>query len=267
MFVDLHCHIIPGIDDGAKDIDTALQMSKIAVKNGIKHIVATPHYIYQDLDNNSRIVKQNLELLKGILQENKVELSLYPGCEAFICPELPELVKEGEICTLNDTSYILIELPLMSIPEYTEEVIYELKLMGYIPIIAHPERNQVLAEHPELLKRFIELGALTQVNTTSIRGLYGKKVKKSALNLLQSRMVHLVSSDAHTTRGRVPNYGKAKEIMEKLIGEKESLKIFNNAKAVLEGREIDVAEPMLSKRRRLFARIREVRKKVAALLG
>lgn len=246
MIIDLHCHVLPGIDDGAKDLETALEMCRIAQLDGISSIIATPHYIYGSMDNASHIVQYSVAELNARLKEHDIDFSIYPGCEAFICPELPELVSSGQVCTLNNTRYILVELPMNSMPEYTTDVLYRLKLDGFIPVIAHPERNAVIRSNPELLVDLINRGMMTQVNSSSITGLFGSKIKDTALHLLSRNMMHFLASDAHTTGGRSPKLSSAMSVIQTTAGEAVLQRIVSNGQSVLNGDVIEIEEPLVA---------------------
>lgn len=247
MLVDLHCHILPGIDDGAKDLDTSIDMCRIAAKDGINCIIATPHFIQGAINNNSKIVKQKVEMLKNALKKKKINIDIYPGCEAFISPELPQLVREKQVCPLNDTQYVLIELPMESVPDYTADIIYQLRLDGYTPIIAHPERNAVIGRTPDVLIDLINRGALTQINSSSINGLFGRRIMETSLALLKNKMIHLLASDAHTAGGRSPKLTKAMSIIEHEAGYEALQTIIKHNQAVLKGESIEVEEPIILK--------------------
>ncbi len=240
--IDLHCHIIPGIDDGASDNSVAIEMCRIAIEDGIKGIIATPHYIHGELNNESTVIESKLQWLKTILYDNGIDINIYPGCEAFISLELPELVQQGKISTLNNSSYLLIELPSLTIPDYTHEVIYRLKIAGFTPIIAHPERNPVIANNLDLVYELIERGALMQLNSTSIRGVFGKKTKETSIKLLKRNLIHLVASDSHTTKHRAPRLTKARYVIEEYVGKKTTDTIFDNAQRVLYNEQIEPFE-------------------------
>ncbi|MGB7604375.1 MAG: CpsB/CapC family capsule biosynthesis tyrosine phosphatase [Lutisporaceae bacterium] len=247
MLVDLHCHILPSIDDGAKDLDISIDMCRIAEQDGIDCIIATPHFIHGAINNNSKIVKQKVEKLNNTLKKKKVNINIYPGCEAFISPELPRLVREKQVCTLNDTQYILIELPMESVPDYTADIIYQLRLDGYTPIIAHPERNTVISETPDVLIDLINRGALTQINSSSINGLFGKGIMETSLLLLKNKMIHLLASDAHTAGGRSPKLSRAMSIIEHEVGYETLQSIIKHNQAVLKGENIEIEEPIILK--------------------
>lgn len=246
--IDLHSHILPFLDDGAKDMEAAIKMLRIAEKDGIRHIIATPHYIEGSYGNNSEKVKSMCDKVEKEICEAGFDIKLYPGNEVFICPELPQLVDSGEICTLNNSRYILMEFPMGSLPQYTYEVIYQLGLRGYVPVIAHPERNLIISQKPNILCDFILKGALVQVNSSSIKGLYGKKTARLALKLIKHNMVHFISSDAHTCRGRSPKLSSARKIVENDIGAEAAERLFElNGLAVLANDEIDCPAPGMIK--------------------
>ena len=237
--IDLHAHILPGIDDGARDMGMSVEMLEIAARDGITDIIVTPHFIHGDIDNTAEIVKQELEKLIAGSGDKNPGINLYPGSEVFISPEVPALLKEGKIQTLNDSRYVLIELPMTMVPEYTEEVLYEVRLLGYTPVIAHPERNMMLGRKPELLKKFVEQGALAQVNATSITGLYGKRITKIAMKMIAGGWVHFVCSDTHSCRGRAPKLSAAKErIARKFGGERAQALFETNGRSVIDNGEV-----------------------------
>lgn len=247
MLVDLHCHVLSGIDDGAKDLDITLAMCQIAEQYGTNSIIATPHFIHGAINNHRELIQDKVIELNSYLKEQNININIYPGCEAFICPELPQLVREGRVCTLNNTQYILIEFPMTSVPEYTIDVIYKLKLDGYIPIIAHPERNTVIAQNPNILLDLINRGALIQVNATSVEGLFGKGIMNTAMDLIDHKMVHFLASDAHTSGGRSPKLSWAMNIIENKVGIDTLEAIIRNSQAVLNGEDIEIEEPIMIK--------------------
>jgi protein-tyrosine phosphatase len=251
--VDIHCHILPGIDDGAQDIETSSRMLKIAANEGTSHIIATPHFIHAAIDNNAAVVGKSHKELEKLAENENMDIKIYPGNEVFLSPEIPELIGKHQICTLNGSYYILIEFPMMSIPVYTKEILYQLRLDGYTPIIAHPERYGEIAKDPNILNDFIERGALIQVNSTSLIGIYGDRIKRLSMTLLKHGMVHFVASDAHTCRGRSPKLKKCRGIVDSEMGREMSDTLFEiNGFAVIENREIKVAEPERVSNRRSF---------------
>ena len=247
MFIDIHNHIIPRIDDGSDNITTSLDMIRIASEEGIRKIIATPHFIYGSVNNSAKYIAELGAEVANVASEEGIELMF--GSEVFICPEICSLVQDGTVCRLSNSRYVLIELPMLSIPTYCIDVLFNLQLMGYIPIIAHPERNKVFQKNQDQLFKLVERGILAQVNSTSITKLYGKDVQKVAMKFIEGGLVHFVASDAHTNRGRAPRMIKAHDVISKEFGKDVARKLFTeNGQAVIDDREIYVDIPVEKKR-------------------
>ncbi|WP_432407015.1 tyrosine-protein phosphatase [Wukongibacter sp. M2B1] len=247
--IDIHCHILPYVDDGAKHMDEAVQMARIAYEQGIKKIVATPHYI-EDGEYLSVRIDKKVERLNYVLKQKKIELEVLVGNEVFITPNLPSLIKSRKINTINQTQYLLIEFPLFSLPNYIENVIFELKLIGIVPIIAHPERYRFISENPNVLIKYIDIGVLCQINSGSIIGDYGKAIMEASLNLIKHDMAHVVASDAHSMKGRSPRLKIAYEKVQKLYGEEKAKELFYvNTRKIVEGKDLNISIPKRIKRK------------------
>lgn len=245
MFVDIHNHILYGIDDGPDNIKTSLEMLKIAKEEGIGKIIATPHFIYRAINNTSKNIKSKFTEFEKIIAEQGVNIEMYPGSEVFISPETSSQVMDGTVCRLNDSKYILLELPMLSIPNYVKDVLFQLQLQGYKPIIAHPERNKVFQEYPNELYKLVERGILTQVNSSSINKLYGRSLEKVAMEFIESKLVHLIATDAHTCRGRSPRMIHAYERVRKTCGNIIANNLFeNNGTAIIENRDFQTETPI-----------------------
>lgn len=241
--IDIHCHILPNIDDGAKDMVEAVEMARIAYKEGITKIVATPHYI-EDGEYLSEGIDEKVKKLNSILKEKEIDIEILAGNEVYITPNMVSLVENKNINTINNNKYLLIELPFFDMPNYTEEIIFELKLMGITPIIAHPERNKAISENPNMLVKYIDMGALCQINSGSITGKFGKETMETALDLIKHDMTHIVASDGHSMRGRKPSLKSAYEKIMGLYGEEKAKELFYvNTQKIIEGKEIDITLP------------------------
>ncbi len=243
--IDLHSHILPGVDDGSKDMEESISMARQYVENGIDKVIATPHFIEESDSTTKDENKLVLEELKRNLEKEKIDLELYLGNEIFISPDILKYLREEKVSTLNGTRYALIETAMFDIPTSMENVIYELCLKGYTPIIAHPERNIKVQENPNILYKFIMSGALTQINLPSLEGRYGEKALETAKILLSHNMVHFVGTDAHSPRTRSPKIKRSLDILRQIVDEDEFRRITKlNGKAVLENRNIPVDEPL-----------------------
>ena len=206
--VDLHCHILPGRDDGAEDLDEALEMSRRAVADGITDLVATPH-AQDGLHENRRIdVLSAVERLQGELDRERIPLHLHPGMEVHLHVELLDNLGAGHLLTLCDGhKHLLLELPALSIPSCTEAILYELQVLGVTPIIAHPERNLALQEHPERLAEWVADGSVAQLTGGSLLGKFGRAAQRTAEEMVLHDWVHLIASDGHSAARRRPLLG------------------------------------------------------------
>lgn len=245
--VDLHSHILPNIDDGSKNMEETLKMGRIAEQEGFSKIIATPHYIEGEfiLDR-----EQFLNIIKEVNEhfvKNAINIEVLPGLEIYISPDLPSKLKKEEIFTLNNTFYVLIEFPMGNIPIYTEDILYEVRLLGYKPVIAHPERYAKVIEDPNYLKGLIEQGNYVQVNSLSIIGILGKEAKRTAEILLKHRMVHFIGTDAHTSRIRSPRIKEALEQMRQWADNEYVEEILNNGRALIKGEKVDIPQPLTYK--------------------
>jgi len=237
----MHSHILPGLDDGAEDWDEFSAMAAIAVSEGITHMVCTPHFISYEEEFSPDSYKLLLDEARINLASRGINLKLISGCEVFFTSDLELCLQERKIITLNDSGrYLLVEFSRLDVPASTKDVFFSLKLKGITPIIAHPERNIVFAQRPELLKELIEHGALCQLNTGSLTGMFGEYTKGAAEYLLKSQMIHILGSDAHSSGGRAPKFQKALHLIEKLVGPKMLTEITgDNPLKILNGEEVE----------------------------
>ena len=249
--IDIHNHILPNVDDGSVDMDMSVEMAKIYLNNGFKGVIATPHFI-EGIANNSR--KDNLiqlEKLKSRLVREELDLELYLGSEVMASLEIVDKLEDKTISTLNDSRYVLIELPMYDIPRYVEDMFYHLQLKGYTPILAHPERNLKIMEDPNILRSYIESGVLTQLNLPSLDGKYGRDVGETSEILLRHHMIHFVSTDAHRSTRRSPQVGNALEILRTLVSEDQFKKLTSeNARLVIEDKTIEIEAPIEYKKKK-----------------
>jgi len=249
--IDFHSHILPYIDDGAKSFDMSLEMMRISNDDDVKYICATPHYIAGEYEVNKEAYEEKINGLRYLCEKNNICTNIVSGLEIYINPDLAQLYEDGRIWGINDSRYLLIELPMEQFPLYTEEVFYELRLKGATPIIAHPERNIKIMKNPNLLENLIEQGALAQLNAGSLKGLYGKEVKVFAEELVKRNMIHLIGSDAHNSSSRKPNLSSSLKILNSLNGELYAW-IHENQHKVLNGKDVDTLSIRKKKRFSLF---------------
>lgn len=253
--IDLHSHILPGIDDGAKDMDMALNMLKIAVKDGTKKIVATPHFYRGRYPNAYNDVYKLVEQVNDAAKENNLDIKIYPGQEIFLDKQIIEDYKKGIIKGIGDTRYMLIELPMDKAPKETFDILYELKLQGVVTVIAHPERYAYIIEKPSKINEFIDEGVLFQINSGSIKGIFGKQIQKTAEVLIKHRACNFIASDAHSTGGRAP---VIKEALDAVNGiDRELYKdIINNGEKLLENSNISLGAERVKEKRSIFGSLK-----------
>jgi protein-tyrosine phosphatase len=217
-WVDIHAHILPALDDGAQTLEQALEMARMAQAGGVECIVATPHYSVCPLVLESSVILQETERLRGAMQEAGLSITLLPGAEVQIDPDICDEIARGEAITLAGSRYMLLELPPGEYPLYTDEIIFRIQVLGLSVILAHPERNQRIQDHPDVLIPLIERGVLTQLTAASITGMFGSRVRSVAEYLLRSNMAHIIASDAHGGRYRRPILSDAVAAAGEIVG-------------------------------------------------
>ncbi|WP_067729051.1 tyrosine-protein phosphatase [Oceanobacillus damuensis] len=201
--IDIHSHILPGVDDGAMTEEDSLAMAREAVAQGITTIVATPHNKNGKYDNDRPSIINSVQILSELFVKEDIPLKILPGQENRINGDILEDIENGSLLSINDSKYLFIEFPSANVPRYASQMLFDIQVAGYTPVIVHPERNQELIEHPGRLYEFIKKGALSQVTAASIFGKFGKNIQKFSYDLIEANLTHFVASDAHntTTRG------------------------------------------------------------------
>lgn len=251
---DVHCHVLCDLDDGAKDLEDSVTICSISASAGVKAVTATPHFIEYDSEVRIPSINERLDTLNGELLKRDIDLKVLPGMEIFITSNLIALYERGRILCLNNTRYMLIELPLFNtLPTYLYDVMFNLEIKGVKPIIAHPERCRSIIEHPNTVYHLIEKGCLMQINAGSITGPADNKVKKTAEILLEHGLVHAVASDTHSSRGRIHSLSDAYEVVTKKYGKDYADELFNtNPGKIINGQDIDIREPERIKKKKKF---------------
>jgi len=216
--IDIHCHILPDVDDGAQSLEESLLMARRAEEDGIDTIVATPHTLNGIYINPINEVISKVASLQETLSKNNIELKLYAGADVHLCPHMLELIGSGDAGTINGAGkYILLEFPSQVVPPGVKNEIFSLKLNEIIPIITHPERNPIIQKDIDILYEFVHMGALIQVTAMSITGDFGGIVMQCAERLLRHRLVHVIASDAHSSNSRPPILSQAVEAAAEIL--------------------------------------------------
>lgn len=237
--IDIHSHILPGIDDGAGTMEESVQMLKRAAQEGISEIIVTPHFHYRRGHAAPQKVQTVLAELQDVIKKENIKIRLYAGNELYYTHELLEIVKNGEALTMAGTDYVLLEFSAETEKRRIQNAVYDFLSEGYLPIVAHIERYQAFAENQEFAEELSKMGAYYQVNADSLSGKFGWKMKHFARHMVQSGLVQFVATDAHDLKHRLPVYGKAEEWMRKKIGEFETQQLLvENPKKLLQNQII-----------------------------
>lgn len=252
--VDVHCHILPGIDDGPDTIEESLAMAESAIVDGITHVVATPH-ASSEHNFDYRRVQQLRDRLQTEIGER---LTLATGCDFHLNPEnLEALRKNSSPFCINQRDYLLVEFNEISIPPALDETLHDLLLRRIRPIITHPERNAILRRQRERLANWVRLGCYVQVTAGSLTGGFGPRAQEDSLCWIAQGLVHIVASDAHNTRRRPLKLQPAYNLVREQFGEAKARALFDdNPLAAFEGRDLphvpEVADAQKSKTRKRF---------------
>lgn len=242
--IDIHCHILPEVDDGSRSLKESIEMALIAKEQGIKKIVNTSHY-HPDFR-----YKKGAELLKelndfnNVLKENRIDIEVVIGNEIYYTKDLIKQIDDLDFYTLNNSRYILIELPPTNFPSDLCNIVYELKEKNYVPVFAHVERYREVQENPELIYDVINAGAIIQINSHSILGKSGKELQRTCNTLISRNMVHVVGTDAHSSRRRTPIFLDAyKYICEKYSKEVADDLFIKNSNAIIHDEDLNISRP------------------------
>lgn len=241
--IDLHCHILPFIDDGPDSINDSLMMLKQAVEEGIDTIVVTPHRnnIYQP---SLKKIEDSRDMLQEVIIQNDLPISLVLGQEVHIYGDLLKDYLNGRLFSVNKNSrYILVEFETFDIPKYAERLFYDMECEGIVPIIVHPERNKKILENPDVLYRFIANGALSQVTASSLTGTFGRTIKKFSFQLFENNLAHFVAGDAHDTKFRNFRMKNAFKMLEKKYGIDYINNLHSNSKKILLNEPLSIDAP------------------------
>lgn len=237
--IDIHAHILPSLDDGARDEAMTLDMLRIAQDDGIKQIVATPHYICGANNYNKTLLVESFNRINRLKQNNDIEVDILLGNEIFLDEYSLNHLKKNKCMTLNNSKYVLVEFSLSAIPQNAECLLYGLLEAGYIPILAHVERYCEVIHDPSVIIKFIKMGCLVQVNGTSIIGHSGRKIYRTAMELILRNMVCTVASDCHSDKVRSPRLGHAYDIVSSKFGVKKAGMLFaTNPLKIIKDEEI-----------------------------
>ena len=240
--LDLHSHILPGVDDGPSTMEESIEMARLAYEDGTRTIVASPHN--RDVIERSSLsaVRDLADRFRQGLEAQSIPLRVLLGMENHLEMDTPEQVDKGLAVPIEGTHYILIELPFEFYPFYGEEVFFKLQIMGLRPIVVHPERNLAIQDNPQILAPLVQKGTLAQITASSLTGAFGKEPRKSSRELLQKNLVHIIASDGHTARGtRRPLISPGAAAAARVVGKEAARNMVEDIpEAILQDRRPDL---------------------------
>lgn len=253
--IDLHGHYLPGVDDGAENLDTSLAMLRHAENDGIETAVVTPHACgstckVKDLD----ALRRGWEKWRATLKNNDLKINIVSGAEVYFTSDLLSLLKDNhDLLTINNGSYFLLEFPGDYVYAHSKDFIFNILTEGFIPIISHAERNSEIQRSPDVLRELVKAGALCQINAGSLRGDFGQETRRSAFELLHGNLVHVIASDAHDLEFRKPELAYVPALLHHVDPEKTAMYLHDIPAAVIADQAVpDIGEPFWHQRRSTF---------------
>ncbi|HVU21595.1 MAG TPA: CpsB/CapC family capsule biosynthesis tyrosine phosphatase [Rhizomicrobium sp.] len=220
--IDLHCHILPSMDDGARDLGTALNMARIAVSDGVAGIVCTPHILPGLYHNTGSRIFAAIAGLRDALSQSNIALDLFSGADAHMAPHFIDKIESGKILTLAHSRYVLVEPPHHIAPIRLEQFFFELLAANYVPILTHPERLMWLPDRFDTIKYLVRSGVWMQITAGSLLGKFGRRSNYWAERMLDEGIVHVIASDAHDDSWRPPDLSLARKAASRWVGQDET---------------------------------------------
>ena len=244
--IDLHLHILPGVDDGSQNTETSLAMAYMAYQSGVRKLVATPHFYPGYYENYvSAELEEKYNVLKEKLAQERIAIELYRGMEILGTDHLCDDLINGRVWTINDTKYFLVEFEFDEDPYFCSRILSQSKECGYIPVIAHPERYYFVQDDPALVYEWYQLGYGIQVNKGSILGYFGKREQRTAESLIRHHIVTCAASDAHGLKTRTASLSHLRDYLSEIYGNEYChLLLYENSARILDGRRLVGYEPI-----------------------
>lgn len=253
VLVDIHCHILPGIDDGSKDWSTSMKLARDAVKDGVTHAVVTPHTLNGRYLNHKKDVIKLTEEYQKRLDEAGIELKVFPGQEVRISGDLIQALDDDDILFLDeDGQYMLLEFPSDDVPAYAKDMIFEVMQRSITPIIVHPERNSKILKEPSILQELIEQGCLVQITASSYIGTFGKEIEEMSRRFIEAGQCACFASDAHDLPKRQYEYSEALQKLSTEFGSERAQEYRDNAQAIVNGDVVQLNWRPLKKKKRFW---------------
>lgn len=220
--IDLHCHLLPSIDDGSKGLRISVEMARMAAADGIHVMACTPHILPGVYDNTGPVIKAATAILRKALLLAEIPLQLVTGADAHVAPDLVDGLREGRVLALNDSRYVLLEPPHHIPPPRFDEYVFSLHTAGYVAILTHPERLSWIERHYRLIKLLARNGVLMQVTAGSLTGRFGARPRYWAERMLDEGICHLLATDAHDLERRPPCLAEGRDAAARIVGDAEA---------------------------------------------
>ncbi len=220
--IDLHCHLLPGIDDGAADLSVSLDMARAFVADGVTHVACTPHILPGLYHNSGPQIRDAVRQLQAVLDAEGIALQLVPGADNHMVPDFVASLAAGHLLPLGDTRYVLVEPPHHVPPPRLEEFFFGILTAGYVPILTHPERLSWIDGHYEAVRRLAAAGVWMQITAGSLTGAFGRNARYWAERMLDEGHVRILATDAHDTRRRPPNLSEGRDLAAARVGAREA---------------------------------------------
>jgi protein-tyrosine phosphatase len=241
--IDIHSHIMPQIDDGARSMEEAVAMAEIAAKDGIEQMVSTPH-MFNGLSHNPE-PSEIMDRIKQLQNAVGSTLKLLSGNEVHLSHAIAEQARTNRVTRINNLNYMLVEFPQLTIPLGVEDLFYRLQLNRVVPILVHPERNAQIQGRPSIVANYVERGVVIQVTAMSLTGEFGPVPKRCAETLLRHNCVHFLATDSHRPDRRPPILSAGRDAAAKIIGAEQARKlVYDNPLAVVNGVEFEPGPPI-----------------------
>jgi protein-tyrosine phosphatase len=220
--IDLHCHMLPGIDDGAADVEVALEMARLAVADGITITACTPHIMPGVYGNTGPQIRAAIDSFSEALKAAGIPLTLVPGADVHLATDLVAGLKNGQVLRLNDSRYFLFEPPHHVMPPRLEHAVFDIMSAGFQPVLTHPERLTWIEDHYDVMQKLAHAGVWMQITCGSVTGRFGRRPQYWADRMIDEGLVHILATDAHNLRNRSPSMAKSREMVAERLGEAEA---------------------------------------------
>lgn len=245
MIIDLHAHLLPGVDDGAQTLEDSIQLARQGDLEGVEHLLLTPHHRNGQFVNRKADVIRFAEQLSEAYKQAEIKMQVYPCQEIRLTTSFMEDLYNDDLLSIDSEGiYYLIEFPTASVPSFAKDLLAEMIEIGLVPLIAHPERNHQLAKNMDLLYELVEMGCLSQITSSCIAGYYGETLQQTARLMLERNLAHVIASDVHHESFRPFNMTRAFEQIAQDFGPEKVQYLQQNARDIFNGQAVDKLTPI-----------------------